>query len=81
MNYCLAVFNTTFETLRAEEFFRAEKVRFRPVLKPRKIGSACRMALKFREEDIPKAGKAVSGGNLELLGFYRQEEDGWVKME
>jgi len=81
MSYCLAVFNTTFETLRAEEFFRAEKVRFRPVLKPRKIGSACRMALKFREEEISSAGKAVSGGKLELLGFYRLEKDGWIKMK
>ncbi|MDH5543902.1 MAG: DUF3343 domain-containing protein [Nitrospinota bacterium] len=79
MSDCIAVFNTTYETLRAEDFFRAEKIKFKPILKPRKIGSACRMALKFSEKDIESAKRAVTAGNLELLSFYRHVNDTWVK--
>lgn len=81
MSDLIAVFLTTFETLRAEDFFNAEKVTFRPILKPRKIGSACRMALKFREGDLPLAKRAVKAGNLELIAFYRKEDVEWVKIE
>lgn len=81
MKQCIAIFNTTFETLRAEDFFRAEKIKFRPILKPRKIGSACRMALRFSEPDIEAAEKAVKKGKLTLLGFYLSEGDDWIKIE
>jgi len=78
---CIAVFNTTFETYRAEEFFRNEKIRFRPILKPRKIGSACRMALRFAVSDIEAAKRAVRAGELDLKGFYVEAEDGWKPVE
>jgi len=77
----IAVFQTTFETLRAEDFFHAENVKFRPILKPRKIGSACRMALKFKEDDLNSAKKAVEAGRLELLAFYRNDDLQWVKID
>jgi len=80
MSDCIAVFATTYETLRAEDFFRAEKIKFKPILKPRKIGSACRMALKFSEKDIEAAKRAVSAGNLDLLSFYRKDNDAWEKI-
>lgn len=81
MTDLIAVFLTTFETLRAEDFFKAENVKFRPILKPRKIGSACRMALKFKERDLPTAKRAVEAGKLELLSFYRREGDQWVNID
>jgi hypothetical protein len=77
MKKCIAVFDTTYETLRAEDFFRQENVRFRPILKPRKIGSACRMALQFSCGDIGPVKKAVRAGNLALKGFYEKEGEGW----
>jgi hypothetical protein len=81
MNDIIAVFLTTFETLRAEDFFQVEKVNFRPILKPRKIGSACRMALKFKESELPLAKRAVEAGKLELVAFYRREGVQWVKID
>jgi len=80
MSYCIAIFNTTYETLRAEDFFREANVVFKPILKPRKIGSACRMALRFDEKDIRLAEEAIKNGDLELLSFYRQNGDLWDKM-
>ncbi|MBI5177652.1 MAG: DUF3343 domain-containing protein [Nitrospinae bacterium] len=79
MSLCIAVFETTHETLRAEDFFRARDVKFRPVLKPRKIGSACRMALQFDCGEMEKALAAVGDGALSLMAFYRKDEDEWVK--
>jgi len=79
MKKCIAVFDTTFETLRAEDFFKRQKIRFRPVLKPRKIGSACRMALQFSCDDLAAAKKAISGSGLTLKGFYEKEGTGWKK--
>ena len=81
MSICIAVFETTFETLRAEDFFRAGGVNFRPVLKPRKIGSACRMALQFSTGEMEGAKAAVKEGNLALLAFYRKENGNWVKID
>ena len=81
MSDIIAVFLTTFETLRAEDFFNAEKVNFRPILKPRKIGSACRMALKFKEEELPLAKRAVEAGKLELTAFYRRDDVQWMKID
>lgn len=75
---CLAVFETTHETLRAEGFFRARQVVFRPVLKPRGIGSACRMALRFPREDLEKAKLAVKDGGLALVSFYGLDGTAWV---
>jgi hypothetical protein len=80
MTHCLAVFETTYETLRAEDFFRAQNVSFKPVLKPRGIGSACRMALRFPIEEFGKAVAAVSAGNLALKAFYRMDGESWVKI-
>ena len=77
MKKCIAVFDTTFETLRAEDFFKRHKIKFRPILKPRKIGSACRMALQFSCGDLGAVKKALSGSGLTLKGFYEQEGDGW----
>ena len=67
--------------MRAEDFFHAEDVKFRPILKPRKIGSACRMALKFKEDDLDAAKKAVETGKLELLAFYRRDDLHWIKID
>jgi hypothetical protein len=75
---CLAVFETTHETLRAEDFFRAQQITFRPVLKPRGIGAACRMALRFPREELEKAKKAVAEGSLALSAFYSHEGEAWV---
>jgi hypothetical protein len=80
MGDCIAVFETTHETLRAEEFFRAQKMSFRPVLRPRGLGSSCRMALRFGEEELEKAKKAVAEGNLVLKSFHRFEGGAWVKI-
>ena len=77
MKKCLAVFDTTFETLRAEDFFKRQKIRFRPILKPRKIGSACRMALQFSCGELAAAKKAVSENGLSLKGFYEKQGEGW----
>ena len=77
MNKCIAVFDTTFETLRAEDFFHKQKIKFRPILKPRKIGSACRMALQFSCDDIGAAKKAIAAGGLTLKSFYEKEGEGW----
>lgn len=77
----IAIFETTYETLRAEDFFREAGVVFRPVLKPRKIGSACRMALQFGEEGLPSAKAAVTKGKLGLKAFYRKEGDQWQKLD
>ncbi len=81
MSDCLAVFGTTYETLRAEDFFREHGIKFRPVLKPRKIGSACRMALQFSMDGIEAAKAAVRDGNLALDAFYRKDGDGWEKID
>jgi hypothetical protein len=78
MGDCLAVFETTHETLRAEDFFRAQKISFRPVLKPRGLGASCRMALRFKGEDLHKAIKAVADGGLAISSFHRLEGDAWV---
>ncbi|MBI3581282.1 MAG: DUF3343 domain-containing protein [Nitrospinae bacterium] len=80
MSDCIAVFETTHETLRAEEFFRAQKVPFRPVLRPRGLGASCRMALRFAEEELEKARKAVAEGNLVLKSFHRFDGGAWVKI-
>lgn len=77
MSLCVAVFETTHETLRAEDYFRARGVRFRPVLKPRGVGSACRMALQFAEDDLAAAHAACAVGGLALKGFYRKTGGGW----
>ncbi len=77
MKKCIAVFDTTFETLRAEDFFKRQKIRYRPILKPRKIGSACRMALQFSCDELAAAKKAVSKSGLSLKGFYEKEGEGW----
>ena len=78
MKKCIAVFDTTFETLRAEDFFRKQKIKFRPILKPRKIGSACRMALQFSCDDIGMAKKAIKSGGLTLKGFYEKKGEVWI---
>lgn len=80
MAHCLAVFETTHETLRAEDFFREQKISFRPVLKPRGLGAACRMALRFDEQDLEKARRAVSEGNLALSSLHRFEGGAWVRI-
>ncbi len=77
----IAIFDTTYETLRAEDFFREAGVTFRPVLKPRKIGSACRMALQFGEEGLPLAKAAVAKGNLALKAFYWKDGEQWQKLD
>ncbi len=77
----IAIFDTTYETLRAENYFREAGVVFRPVLKPRKIGSACRMALQFDEEYLPSAKAAVDKGNLALKAFYRKDGEQWQKLD
>lgn len=82
MTDCLAVFDTTYETLRAEDFFREQGVKFRPVLRPRGVGSsACRMALRFPEEEVDKVKRAVVSGNLTLHSYYRLEGDAWARLE
>jgi hypothetical protein len=78
MGDCLAVFETTYETMRAEDFFRAREISFRPVLKPRGLGAACRMALRFPGAELEKAKKAVQDGQLALSSFYATEGDAWV---
>lgn len=80
MSDCIAVFETTHETLRAEDFFRAQNVSSRPVLRPRGLGSSCRMALLFDEEELEKAKKAVVEGSLVLKSFHRFESGAWVKI-
>lgn len=77
----IAIFDTTYETLRAEDYFREEGVVFRPVLKPRKIGSACRMALQFGEEYLPSAKGAVAKGKLALKAFYWKDGEQWQKLD
>ena len=79
MKKCIAVFDTTFETLRAEDFFKRQKIRFRPILKPRKIGSACRMALQFSCDDLDAAKNALSKSGLALKGFYEKEGELWTE--
>ena len=81
VNTLIAIFETTYETLRAEDFFRDAGMAFRPVLKPRKIGSACRMALQFDEEYLASAKKAVDNGKLALKAFYRKDGERWQKLD
>ncbi len=77
----IAIFDTTHETLRAEDYFRDAGVAFKPVLKPRKIGSACRMALQFEEKYLPSALAAVGKGKLALKAFYRKSGEQWQRLD
>ncbi len=81
MKQCIAAFKTTYETLNAEDCFRDAGIKFRPILKPRKIGSSCRMVLRFDESLLPLAKKVVAKSKLEFAGFYRQEGEIWIKIE
>ncbi|GMT42508.1 MAG: hypothetical protein IEMM0002_0919 [bacterium] len=81
MSEYIAVFDTAYETLRAEDFFRKEKIKFRPILKPRGIGSSCKMALQFSADDMEPVKRAVVIGNLALAGFFKEESGKWKKIE
>lgn len=69
-NQAVAVFDTTHETLKAERFFRRNKIPFKPIVKPRGIESQCGMAERIEKPDADQVISMSLENNLNLLGIY-----------
>lgn len=78
----IAVFISTHETLRAERAFKDAGIKVRSTVKPRKIGSNCQLAITFPLAKIDEVRTVVDSGDFDLVGFYRQGENGnWQEMK
>lgn len=77
----LAVFESTTETLKAERFFKEAGLKPRPVIKPRRLGGSCQMALRLPFVSFEAVGKAVSERRLKAVGFFVQDAGGgWIPL-
>lgn len=72
----IAVFDTTHETLKAEQHFRERGIRFKPVVKPRGIESQCGMAERVEKADADGVIALSRECGLNLLGIYTLSPDG-----
>lgn len=77
----LAVFESTTETLKAERALKEAGLKPRPVIKPRKLGGSCQMALKLPSSSLAKVKDTSAELRLKLVGFFVQDDDGeWVSL-
>lgn len=77
----LAVFESTTETLKAERALKEAGLKPRSVIKPRKLGGSCQMALKLPTSSFAKVGDVSAELRLKLVGFFVQNDDGeWVAL-
>lgn len=80
----MVVFPTTYLTLKAEKTLEREQVKYRTVMKPRRISSDCGLALRIGGKDVERCRLALLSDNLLPVRFFREASDGWVcflKME
>ncbi len=77
----LLVYQTNYETLRAESFLRDKMLRVKPVIKPTKIRSACGMALQVSLSVVKEVCLINEKEKLNFVGFFRREENSkqWKK--
>ncbi len=80
--YLLAVYQTNFETLRAESFMRDKMIAVKPVIKPTRIRSACGMALQISLKDKEDVMKIHKEEQLDFVGFFQRTENEkeWKKL-
>jgi hypothetical protein len=73
----LVVFPTTHLTLKAEKVLEEASIRFRTIMKPRKISSDCGLAIRVGEGDLERSRDAILSAGLTPAGFYRETDRGW----
>jgi len=73
----LAVFPSTFLTLKGEKVLQEAGVRARAVMKPRGIASDCGLALALPEDDLPRARSALA--DVHRPRWYLREGCSWVE--
>jgi len=76
----IALFQSTYETLRGEEYLKKHQIPFRPVIKPRSISSECSMGLEFDAKFMKKVITLSEEENLYLSGIYSQHGEFWEKV-
>ena len=75
----IAVFNSNHDTLKAESLFKKSQIPVRPIIKPRKIGSNCALALEFPDAHSQKVFEICKANRLSLVGIFQKKKGGWDK--
>jgi len=77
----IAVFNSNHDTLKAESLFKVSQISVRPIIKPRKIGSNCALALEFPYAHSEKVLEIGQANRLSLIGIFQNKKGIWKKAE
>jgi len=75
----IAAFNSNHDTLKAESIFKKNQISVRPIIKPRKIGSNCALALEFPDAHSQKVLEICKANRLSLVGIFQKKKEGWDK--
>ncbi len=73
----VVVFPTTHLTLSAERSLERAGIRYRTVMKPRKISSDCGLAIRIDAEAVDRSGDFFAADGLLPVRFFREREGQW----
>lgn len=73
----LAVFPTTHLTLMAEKIFKGAGIRYRTILKPRRISSDCGLAITLEKEQVDTVRTLLEESGHLPAALYGAGDDGW----
>jgi len=79
--YCLIVFKTTYETLRAEKLFKKNNTKCKIIIKPRVISSSCNLAIIIDPDFLDQALEIFKTNLLKPLNLFRIIDDNIIEID
>jgi len=80
-NYCLIVFKTTYETLRAEKLFKQNSLRCKIIIKPRMVSSSCNLAIIINPDFLNQSLEIFKINLLKPLNLFKIIDDNIVEID